>query len=313
MNAPRISVVMPVYNRDWCVGDAIESVLATGRADLELIIVDDGSIDGTPSIIAQYMQREPGRVRALTHAGRANRGIARSRNLGVSQSRGEFIAFLDSDDVFLANRFDTAMDWLDARPAMAGCIEPCTLSNMRAPFDEKFSAHLTTVAPADHGWLRAALFKQTCWNMPSITLRRASLDRFGGFDERLRFAEETSLWLRLILADAVGVAQAQAPVARVRRHDDHSWNHADRAADMLTFLHVLTDATRWSPSHGVAPDARALLIEKLHSFVGEILCEPHVPARSKAAAWLRGVMLSPSLAFDKRVVGDVLQAWRTQT
>lgn len=309
MNEPLVSVVMPVFNRDWCVAEAIESVLATGRADLELLVVDDGSTDQTRAIAAGYA-RDDKRVRVLEHDDGRNHGIAASRNLGVRAARGDFAAFLDSDDLYLPNRFDAALDWLKAHPDMAACIEPYTRANFDAPFDERFCAHLTTTPPADQGWLRAVLFGQTCWNMPSITMRRSAFGKFGRFDERLKFAEETALWLRLILAQAVGVAQAQVPVARVRRHDDHSWESSDRAADMLTFMHVLADAARWAAHHPTAPAARQLLREKLHAFVGETLCEPTVPLRGKAAAWLRGVMLSPSLVIDKRVVGNILQAWR---
>src|SRR5256885_17095878 len=112
MAEPRISVVMPVYNRAWIVADAIESVIALDRADLELIVVDDGSNDGTGEILASFAGRHGDQVKVCTHVGCVNRGIAASRNLGVARSSGRYVAFLDSDDLYLPNRFDRAIDWL---------------------------------------------------------------------------------------------------------------------------------------------------------------------------------------------------------
>jgi glycosyltransferase involved in cell wall biosynthesis len=133
MSRRRISVVMPVYNRDWCVADAIESVLATEEPGLELVIVDDGSTDSTPAILALWALRAPDHIRLLSHPGRINRGIARSRNLGVSASCGEYVAFLDSDDLYLPERFKHSIPWLERNHTFAGCIEPFTIGPLTEP------------------------------------------------------------------------------------------------------------------------------------------------------------------------------------
>ena len=309
MTTPLVSIVMPVYNRAWCVADAIESVLTINRAELELVIVDDGSDDGTPQILAKYAARHPERVQVRTHPERANRGIAASRNLGITHSCGKYLAFLDSDDIYLPDRFRYAIEWLENHRDFLACVEPYLIEEVGQGEPAKEVRHLTDVSPANSGWLRAMLSTNTYWNMPVITLRREVFERFGGFDESLRFAEETSLWLKLAAVGAVGVAQDRHPVACVRRHGGHSWDSSDRMADRRTFLHVLLDALAWAEDcRDLAEPVREILREKLQTYLAEILSDAALPLPFRLRAWLDSMIVRPRLLLDRRVTANLAYA-----
>lgn len=114
MAAPLVSVIMPSFNAERFIAESIESVIAQTVRDWELIVVDDGSTDGTAAIVAAYRQRDP-RIRLITQP--ANRGPAAARNIGLDQAQGELIAFIDSDDVWFPEKTEkqiAAMDRLHA-------------------------------------------------------------------------------------------------------------------------------------------------------------------------------------------------------
>lgn len=97
---PAVSVITAFLNEERFLGEAIESVISQRYDDWELILVDDGSSDGSPAIALEYAARYPGKIRCFQHEGGVNRGLSASRNLGISQARGALVAFLDADDVW---------------------------------------------------------------------------------------------------------------------------------------------------------------------------------------------------------------------
>lgn len=111
-----VSVVIPVYNTAQFLAETVESVLAQTYAGWELILVDDGSTDGAAAIAIEYAARYPGRVQYLEHPGHSNRGMCTSRNLGIERSKGEYIALLDSDDVWLPLKLQEQVALMEAHP-----------------------------------------------------------------------------------------------------------------------------------------------------------------------------------------------------
>ena len=116
MPLPRITVLTAVYNGARYLAEAIESVLADGFEDFEYVIVDDGSTDATPRILADAAARDP-RIVLLRHE--PNRGIAAATNRGLAIARGAYIARLDADDISLPGRLAREAAYLDAHPAVA--------------------------------------------------------------------------------------------------------------------------------------------------------------------------------------------------
>lgn len=113
---PRVSIVTPFLDAGRFLEEAIESVLAQTYADWELLLVDDGSSDSSPAIAQRHAAASPGRILYLSHPGHANRGASASRNLGIRHASGEYLAFLDADDVYLPRKLEEQIRILDGAP-----------------------------------------------------------------------------------------------------------------------------------------------------------------------------------------------------
>ena len=109
-----VSVIIPTYNRGWIVRDAIDSVLGQTYADVELIVVDDGSTDRTPDILNSYGDR----LRVIRQA---NQGVSAARNRGIDNTSGPLIALLDSDDIWLPKKLAVQIDFFKRNPAALSC------------------------------------------------------------------------------------------------------------------------------------------------------------------------------------------------
>ena len=116
---PLVSVVLIFFNEARFVEDAIKSVVAQSCTDWELLLVDDGSTDGSDAIALRYANEHPDRIRYLTHECPANRGPSASRNLGIRHAQGTFLAFLDGDDVWLRNKLTEQLAIMVAEPDAA--------------------------------------------------------------------------------------------------------------------------------------------------------------------------------------------------
>lgn len=123
MSSPRVSAVIIFLDVAAFLGEAVESVLAQTYTDWELLLVDDGSTDGSREIALAYVDGDP-RIRYLAHAGRRNLGMSVSRNLGLHHARGEFLALLDADDVWLPERLEVHVRLADAHPEAAAVCGP---------------------------------------------------------------------------------------------------------------------------------------------------------------------------------------------
>ncbi len=116
---PLVSIIMIFLNAERFIQEAIESVLAQSYANWELLLIDDGSIDSSGKVARQYADRYAEKMRYLSHMGGANLGMSASRNLGINSARGELIAFLDADDVWLAEKLERQVEILRLQPAAA--------------------------------------------------------------------------------------------------------------------------------------------------------------------------------------------------
>src|SRR5436190_7341573 len=115
----RVSIVTPFLNAERFITESIESVLAQTWHGWELLLIDDGSTDGSTAIAQRYAAAHPEKIRYLTHQERRNCGASASRNLGARHARGEYLAFLDADDVYLPRKLEEQVPLLDAQPDAA--------------------------------------------------------------------------------------------------------------------------------------------------------------------------------------------------
>lgn len=115
MSTPQISVIVPTYNREHVLERALDSIVAQTVDDWEIIVIDDGSTDGTPDVAARYGSRLKDR---FTYVHQENRGAGAARNRGIDAARGRYVAFLDSDDEFLPTKLERQLALLDLRPKL---------------------------------------------------------------------------------------------------------------------------------------------------------------------------------------------------
>lgn len=118
-NQPLISIIMPFLNTHKYLQEAIESVLAQTYTAWELLLVDDGSTDGSSEIALDYAQKYPGKVHYLEHEGHTNHGASASRNLALCNAQGKYVAFLDGDDVWLPSNLENLVGILESNPQAA--------------------------------------------------------------------------------------------------------------------------------------------------------------------------------------------------
>jgi glycosyltransferase involved in cell wall biosynthesis len=192
---PTFSVVMPAFNTEDTVGDAVESVLSQADQDFELVVVDDGSTDGTAAVLAGI---EDARVRVLTQE---NRGAAAARNTAIRASTGRLVSFIDSDDLWMPTYLAAMRERFDASPDVA-------LAYTDSWFIDPVSGRVGTATamqwqrppvppPANPDRLLLELLERN-FIYAAATIRRDVLDDVGLLDERLRAAVDYELWLRVV-------------------------------------------------------------------------------------------------------------------
>ena len=115
---PRVSVIMPIFNGSAFLDEAIASVMAQSEDDLQVLLCDDGSTDRSVVIAQEWASRHPDKVACLQHPGHANRGAAPTRNLGLTAARGEFVAFIDADDVWRPGKLAEQIAIMEAHPEL---------------------------------------------------------------------------------------------------------------------------------------------------------------------------------------------------
>jgi glycosyltransferase involved in cell wall biosynthesis len=190
---PRVSVIIPTYNRAAAVKEAVASVLAQTCRDFELLVVDDGSTDGTPAALARF----GGEIRVLRSHRR--RGVSAARNAGIAAAQGEWLAFLDSDDLWLPEKLERQMAFMEAHPQLL-------LSQTEETWVRR---GLKVNPPRSHRKEGGRIFLRSlerCLVSPSAAvLHRRLLEDHGGFDEELPAAEDYDLWLRLSWRHDVGL------------------------------------------------------------------------------------------------------------
>jgi hypothetical protein len=202
---PRVSVVMPVFNAETYLAEAVESVLGQTLEDLELVAVDDGSQDGSRAIL-ERMARADRRVTVVVN--QQNLGVSATRNRGWQLARAPLVAVLDADDVALPDRLSRQAAFLDAHPAVAA------VGGGAISIDATGRRIAIKRYPTTSRAIRSMLLWHNCLAHSSVTMRRAALGAVGGY--RLRCVEDYDLWLRL--SERFDLANLGEPVILQRLH-----------------------------------------------------------------------------------------------
>ncbi len=257
MNAqPRVTAVIIFLNEEKFLQESIESVFSQDFEEWELILVDDGSTDASSGIARQYAEQHPSRVRYIEHAGHQNRGMSASRNVGVQNARGDYVAFLDADDIWLPHKLEHEVHILDAHPEAAMVYGPIEywFSWTQDPDDSERDRAQYLAVPHDRMFGPPELFIK-CFpfgeaadpTMCSFLIRREVVGEVGWFEETFRdFYEDLAFLFKVLLKKTVWVSGTC--VARYRMHPDSYIHRAVKAGKfrlaMLKLLNFLQEHLR---------------------------------------------------------------------
>lgn len=207
---PRVSVIIIFLNAERFIEEAIASVLAQDYADLELILVDDGSSEACESLAKSYAERFAPFVRYACHAGHVNRGMSATRNLGLSLARGEFVAFIDADDVWSPSKLREQLQIMEAYPKLG-----MVCGSVRYWYS--WNGGPDKVVPTGHAQDRVikppeaalALYPLGSAAAPcpsDVLLRTVAVERVGGFEEHFtgpnQMYEDQGFFAKLYLSSA---------------------------------------------------------------------------------------------------------------
>ena len=238
---PLVSVVMPAYNAEPYLADALDSALAQTHRQLEIIVVDDGSTDGTPDVLARYAD-EP-RVRAVRQE---NAGPAAARNRGLAEAQGQYVAFLDADDLWAPHKLEEQLA-LFRRSGALGLVYSLRhgrILNDRGEWidDAERNRDYARFRAAGR-YCRGRCFRHVVEDifiaLSSVMIPRRVLDHVGGFDPDLITAEDRHLYARI--AHDYEVDYVDEPLVVMRRHGDNLSKDPRREPQTLDFLRKMAD------------------------------------------------------------------------
>jgi len=201
-----ITVVIPTYNRVTFLKDAIDSVLAQTFLDFELIVVDDGSTDDTPKLLSSYNNK----VRVITQT---NQGPSAARNRGIEAAKSEWIAFLDSDDVWKPDKLKKQVQFITDNPDIKICqTEEVWIRNgKRVNPRKKHEMH--------SGWIYEKCLPLCIVSPSSVMIHQDVFEKAGLFDETMLACEDYDLWLRVTPHYPVFLVREQL-IVKQGGHDD---------------------------------------------------------------------------------------------
>lgn len=300
---PKVTVIVPTYNRAHCISRAIDSVLGQTFTDYELLVVDDGSTDNTEQVLARYGEQ-------VTLIRQANQGASAARNRGISHARGEFVAFLDSDDEWRPEKLARQVAWLEAQPdvGFVSCLGDCFLEKgRRGECDSPPPPHYTLLAAAD-AYRQFLMFLVTPFpqNMSRYMFRSLALQRAGGFDLSLHGSEDWEIFLHVL---QLGYRFDFVPELLVTYHqseDSISLNpaimfHGDEQIRRRYVLNIPRLPLRWRInsrflarmyfSAALAYRQQGTLARSLRYGVQSLVVNPLFPRTGRRLKWLASLLV----------------------
>ena len=285
---PKISVVMPVYNGEAYVQDALNSVLAQTCTDFELIVVNDGSTDDTLRIVQSYS--DP-RIRLLSR--QVNRGLAVSRNEGIDAAAGQYIAMLDSDDVAISNRLEVQSNFLDKHQdvgVVGSWVE--VIGEDGASYGETWRFETSPYR------LPVALLFHNCFAQSSVMMRRDLLGK-SPYRQAYPPAEDYDLWTRL--AFVTRLANIPKPLVQYRYHSEGTSRKKAALAEESASKVIVTQLE----SLGLRPEHHEM---RIHRHLGRGLGCDDVVSFEMVETWLEKLVLAnkDSERYDHDAFGEVI-------
>ena len=218
-----ISVVIPLYNKVGSIGSTVESVLSQTYGDFELIVVDDGSSDGSPEVVGLFADS---RIRLIS---KPNGGVCSARNAGIAAAKSEYVAFLDADDLWLPQFLEEIVRLMEDCPEAGiwGTSYYLQKDGQRTSAAKPLPAGYRGIVD-NSGWTCAHIYCSS-----AVCCRKSALVEAGLFDERMSYGEDLDMWWRIMLRHPAAYLNAECAVYR---HDED--NRAMSRRIPLEKLHV---------------------------------------------------------------------------
>ncbi len=295
---PRISVCIPSYNHENYIAGTIQSVLSQTYQDFEIVVVDDGSVDGTVAAIQTF---DDPRLRLFSFP--RNQGACKASNHAILQSTGEFIAILNSDDEFLPHKLETQVRFLDEHPevgAVFGYPQIIDQDGSVIP-DSPQREVFVRENRSRFEWLRYFFIVGNCLCHPTILIRRSCYEKIGLYDLRLAQLPDFDMWVRLCTSHEIHIIPENLINFRVHRNEENASGRNPTNLSRLTleFFQVLNhylDSKISSQFRYIFPD----IIENLSDFRSNL-----VPFYLATIALQ--VELIPNKLFGLQTLFDVLK------
>ena len=285
MSAPRVSILLPVYNREALIAQAVESVMSQTMSDWELIVVDDASTDRTREVLARYQSR-------LTLITQAHAGAYVARNRALQEAKGELIAFLDSDDRWLPQKlerqiplFDNPETGLVYGNAQLMKISTTGRKALRRTFFDLY-------APA-RGQVFEPLMRRNFIPQSSVVVRRSSLQKTGPFSRTEALGADYAKWAQIALVDCF--EYIQQPVFELSLHEGSlSRRRGESIGSQIRLFEEMAEHVIQAPQQEAL--RRRLLMLRWQfdwlRWVGKVqfktvLDAPRKPISSQVPAWKR--------------------------
>ena len=232
MKGPLVSVIIPVYNGERFLAQALDSVCAQGYSPLEVIVVDDGSTDQTAKVVNGFKDK-------VVYFFQQNGGPAAARNRGIATAHGEFIAFLDADDLWAPNKIERQVDYLLQHPE-TGCV----FTHQRIIIEPGMERPL---------WLRKEFLQtdHTGYIPSSLIVRRHVFEQLGDFDPSYRVAEDCDWFFR---AKEAGITMAVLPETLLYKRIHGSNLTGQIKMNQIKLIHAVKSSLARRRSKGPAID-----------------------------------------------------------
>lgn len=208
MKQATVTAVIPVYNNEAYIAAAVQSVLSQTRLPTEIVVVDDGSTDGTADALSSFRNE-------IKYVHQQNQGEPSARNRGVRESTSEYVAFLDGDDLWRPNKLELQMKYLEAHPDCALVYTDMCTFNENGIIDASVKERLGISLPS--GRIFPALFMRALFGSGSVVFRKECVDKVGYFDEDLLIGSDYEMWLRI--AWHFDLAAVDQPLLMYRYHE----------------------------------------------------------------------------------------------
>jgi glycosyltransferase involved in cell wall biosynthesis len=261
---------MPAFNHERYIGEALQSVGEQTYRNIELIVIDDGSTDGTPGVIEAYIEKNSGRK--IRYVSKANEGVCRTLNLGLGMATGDYVAILASDDVWLPERLARQLEFMENNRHVGMVFADAWFIDYTRRTYARWSDYKPEIRNLfkngiQESDLYARMLTQPLIPALTVLVRRSVLLEVGFFDDSLAY-EDHDLWLRIAMKYPLGYIDS--PLACYRLHGTNISNDTVfmlRGMWQTVRKHLKTgplrNSSRWRKSIVLSQLAANLLVNRL--------------------------------------------------